>query len=124
MKRFIGATSGLLICAIAVTTIAATPRHAYDAPLDAAENYRPVRALLRHYERDGLEVYNAFENAYRYLTAPSGDHDWGTVTYQLRETEGNHLDGSYVTLTLYVRYIDADGLYRVSGFDTREQTTQ
>jgi len=120
MKKTIGFGCTLLVFAVALTTIAAAPKQVFEAPMDAAENHRTLRTLLRSYQRDGFVIYNNFENAYRYIATPGDDFDWGTVTYQLRSAEGTGTTATHVTLTAYARYIDQSDGYQINGFDVRE----
>ena len=123
MKKMISLTLICAVFAVTLSTVAAAPTHMFDTPMQAAEGHKPTKTMTRHYQRDGYEMTNAIENAYRYFAAPEGDYDWGTVTFQMKSKPGDYsLEVTYVTITAYVRYIEADDAYTVSGFDVRENT--
>ena len=122
MKKIISLTLLSAVFAMTLTTVRAAPGMC-KAPMAAAENHKPTKTMIRHYQRDGFEMYNAIDNAYRYFAQPEGDYDWGTVTFQLKSTPGDYsLETTYVTVTAYIRYIEAEDGYKVSGFDVRENT--
>ena len=123
MKKIISLGLILVVFAVALTTIAAAPSRTFSNPMPAAENHKPTKSLMRHYQRENYDLYNAFENAYRYFAQPEGDYDWGTVTFQLKSASSNSsLIMTYVTVTVYIRYIEAEDAFQVSGFDVRETT--
>ena len=116
MRKMIGLSLAVLVLVGAVKSTAST-KIIFNSPQAAAENHRPVKNLIRFYEREGYQQYNSYESPYRYFAAPESDYDWGSVTYQLKST--NPMDADTVTLIIHVRRMaDVDG-FKISGFDVR-----
>lgn len=113
-----------LIAIVAFAALAiAGPIKVWHTPMQAAEHHQPVKVMLRHYQRDGFELYEAYENAFRYFAEPVGDHTWGTVVFRLKKSAGDYsLETTYVTLTATIDYLANEDGFQCASFDVTEET--
>lgn len=115
----------MILCLVAsVTAIyAANPHHTWDTPMIAAKHDKNVVKNLRKYLREGFELTDEYENAYRYLVPPTGDYLWGTCHFNLKREAGNFsLEVTYIRMTAYIDYLEESDGFKCSGFDLREET--
>jgi len=95
----------------------------YDSPILAVNAYRPIKLIAKKYLRKRFEVVDHYEQAYNYLVAPSGDYPWGEYIIKLKGPSVlNSLETSYVTITVFINYLEADHGYRATGFDLQQET--
>ncbi|OUS11123.1 hypothetical protein A9Q89_09885 [Gammaproteobacteria bacterium 53_120_T64] len=100
-----------------------TTPFSYDSPILAVNAYAPIKLIASEYLKEQFVVVEHYEQAYEYLVAPSGDYHWGDYVIELKGPSlPNSLTVTYVTLTVFITYIEGDDGYRATGFDLQQQT--
>jgi len=100
------------IALMAFITLSVMAARSFNNPSDAAMNCPEIQ----NYMRQGFSLDNVTPNAYRYITAPTGTYDWGTVTVQLHGKTGGpySLETTYATVTCYIQAKEQGGTVKYS----------
>ena len=94
----------------------------YDSPILAVNAFDPIQRIASEYLKMGFELSDHYAEIYNYLIAPTGDYHWGDYIIELRgPSPPNSLTTSYITITVFISYIEEDDGYRASGFDVRQE---
>ncbi len=95
----------------------------YDSPILAVNAYRPIKLIAKKFLKKRYEIVDHYAQAYSYLVAPIGDYPWGEYIIKLKGPSAlNSLETSYVTITVFINYVDYEDGYRATGFDLQQQT--
>ena len=105
---------------LALVSVAVLAGRQFTNPTDASMNCPEIQ----NYLSQGFTLDSVTPNAYRYIAAPTGNYDWGTVTVQLHGRTGGpySLQTTYVTVTCYIKASEKGGnvKYDVGGTDVIE----
>lgn len=94
----------------------------YDSPILAVNAFAPVQLIASKYLKKDFELVDHYAQIYNYVIAPTGDYHWGDYVIELESPNlSNSLTTTYVTITVFINYIEEDDAYSANGFNVQQE---
>lgn len=110
MKRHRVITLFAAAVVLLAAAAAAAPFNGYaDDPIDACGVSPLMRSVFRTMYQGGFKLVSWEQQPINYFVQPTGDYDWGTVTFTFRRSGSFSTETEYCTMTVDVEYYDGHG---------------
>ncbi len=94
----------------------------YDSPILAVNTFTPVQLIASKYLKKDFELVDHYAQIYNHVIAPEGDYHWGDYVIELESPNlSNSLTTTYVTITVFINYIEEDDAYSANGFNVQQE---